>query len=195
MALDLLIDMDGVCANLNRHLCALIEHDFDVVVSPDDIKNYDLSMSFPTVPKKSLYAYFHRAEFWSSLRPIEGAIEVITALHQEGHDIKFVTSCPGGHDGKIKWLKKHFDFIRKKPSPWYDVIFTAHKHLVRGHLLLDDLPANVDKFCQEQQWHPDVQAGVLFRQPYNLEYSGLSVSTWVEFHGIVQAVDKLRQAA
>lgn len=190
MALTILVDMDGVCANLNKALCEIIANDYGVYQDPKNIVNYDLAKAFPELKPCKIYNYFRKDWFWRALEPIADSVEYVTKMHEDGHTIRFVTSCPGGHEGKINWLEKHFKHIRDDFTPWYHIIFTPHKSLVKGDFLIDDLPKNILAFNEANNWHGDTPPGVLYQQPYNLDYEGLRVLHMGQFYDIVNAVDE-----
>lgn len=193
--LTLLIDMDGVVCNLNKALCERIANDHKVIKHPEQITDYKLENTFTELRPSVIYDYFRHGDFWYELEPIEGALDVLQDLHDDGHNIKFVTSCPGGHGGKIDWLKDNVDFVKKNQPEWYWIIFTGHKGMVRGDFLLDDYPKNIREFNAVNKNLPHFEdpkskrmsPGILFDQPYNRNEKLFKVLQWNEFKRIIKA--------
>jgi 5'-nucleotidase len=75
-------------------------------------------------------------EFWTSLKPIDGAIEAVNKL-REVHDV-FILSAPSvrnpaSYSGKRMWIQDYFgkDFVDR-------LILCNYKGLVKGDILIDD---------------------------------------------------------
>jgi 5'(3')-deoxyribonucleotidase len=56
---------------------------------------------------------------------------------------------------RLRWLERHFGFSK------YDVIFAKRKYLVRGDVMIDDGPHNIEEFVNRGG------RGVLIHQPWN----------------------------
>ena len=112
--------------------------------------------------------------FIRNLPPINGAIEVITDLHREGHEIVFVSNgtwCPTSGHEKRDWLKFYFHRLWQYPP----LVLTYHKHYVRGDILLEDTPSNLKNL------HPTTK-GLLFHQKYNADETGFDrIYDWSHF--------------
>jgi 5'(3')-deoxyribonucleotidase len=154
----LLVDMDGV-------ICDLLPswlHEYGNLSGEwlhlDDIVEYGHER------------YVSNTElFWEAL---EMALEVASPMVGSG---QFNTLCdnyntyivtyahsaaPGAHRIKLEWLARYFpDFPQDR------VIFTKHKHLVRGDILIEDSQDNI------QAWLGTEAAGRAFvvKAPYNPE--------------------------
>lgn len=108
----ILIDMDGVICNY-KEMHALMK-----TLAP--------SLRFPQSGKK----------FWTSLKPIEGAIEAVNKL-RELHDVYILsgpsTRNPASYSGKRIWIEEHFDKDMAER-----LILCNFKGLVKGDILIDD---------------------------------------------------------
>ncbi len=75
-------------------------------------------------------------EFWTSLKPIEGAIDAVNKL-REVHDVYILSAPsvnnPSSYSGKRIWIENHFDFELAKR-----LILCTNKGLLRGDVLIDD---------------------------------------------------------
>lgn len=75
-------------------------------------------------------------EFWTSLKPLEGAIEAVNKL-REVHDVYILTGPsthnPASYSGKRIWIENHFDMDLATR-----LILCNYKGLLRGNVLIDD---------------------------------------------------------
>lgn len=76
--------------------------------------------------------------FFADLAPIDGAIEGITTLHKsEQYDVYILTAPseynPMCYTEKRKWVEEYLgmEFVKR-------LIISPHKHLNKGHFLIDD---------------------------------------------------------
>lgn len=92
--------------------------------------NYNLIEAFPEMD--GVMDFWSTPHLYQKLKPKEGAVEVLTKLHEEGWQIGFVTYCKKAHlSSKCKWIKQHF--------PFYSFIFpTKEKGFVRCTHFVDD---------------------------------------------------------
>ena len=180
----ILLDLDGVVADL---VPTLLEQ-----------YNYLTSENVPLSAIKSNKTAKHVGDaflcrrllesvgFIRSLPPVDGAIEAIDRLHHDGHDIVFVsngTNCPTSGHEKRDWLKFHFS---KVWTGYVPLILTSDKWRVRGDVLLDDDPKNLDA----ARLHPT--KGLIFHATYNADvvldgieriYGWDHFLSWVGEHG------------
>lgn len=109
---------------------------------------------------RRIYEPLQREGFFRNLPPIPGAIEALEVLARE-HDV-IMTSAPlfAPHfTEKVEWVREYLPFI-----PQENIALLSKKHLLRGHVLIDDGP-HVAAMCRET--NPEVYiAGIEF--PYNV---------------------------
>lgn len=105
--------------------------------------------------------------FFLGMKAIPGAIEGITRLLEEGHNIRVCTSQltknPYCLQEKYDWLQHH------APSLIRRLIITKDKTLVRGDILIDDKPRITGSLVPTWQH-------VIFDQPYNRHVEGPRMS-------------------
>jgi len=84
-------------------------------------------------------------------------------------DSVFVTyvpaDCPGGYAENIGWLEDYN--LASVPR-----VFTGEKHLVRGDVLVEDSPENLDKWLAANPRG----FGIIIDQPYNRQYNNMLVT-------------------
>lgn len=161
----ILVDMDGVLVDLLPTWLRLYGETTDEWLHPDTITEYghDQFTSDPEAFWKVLGLALHEAS------PTPGSSGFNNIL--DGYDVHVVTyahhTAPEAHKTKLTWMERYF--------PAFDitkVMFTGNKHLVRGDVLIEDRPDNLDAWLKAnpQGW------GVLVSQPYNLNYGHERVS-------------------
>jgi len=99
--------------------------------------------------------------FMRALKPLPGAIDGVAQLHSDGHDIVFVsngTNCPTSMHEKRDWLKFYFH----RQWKYVPLVLTYHKYLVRGDVLLEDTPRNLEKLEHGTK-------GLLYHHKYNAQ--------------------------
>lgn len=160
--MQLLIDMDGVVTDFTPTL--LEQYNF---LTSENIPMSAIKSNKTTKYVGDAQLCRHLIEtvgFIRNLPPVDGAIEAIDKLKHDGHDIVFVsngTNCPTSGHEKRDWLKFHFSKVWTGHVP---LILTSDKWRVRGDVLLDDDPKNLDI----NKLHPTTK-GLLFSTTYNAD--------------------------
>lgn len=138
-----LLDCDGVLSDFVG-ACKQACHDMGFVFNYDGT-HYDVFRDMESRHKGRLIKYFHREGFVLDMDPLEGALEGVALLREEGHRVLCLTSpwrTKKWEAERREWLKEHFSFRGK------DVIQTPRKSLVRGITLVDDKPAHCQSWGQ-----------------------------------------------
>ena len=135
MSLVILTDADNVMENLTHEMFLLIDELYGTDVTYDDLRDWDLTTAFPTLTREQVYGTELNETLYDRVKPIDGAQTVLKRLIDAGHEVYVVTNTPFAAL-KCKMEKvflRYFPFI---PPDHY--IFTAHKQLIRGDVLIDD---------------------------------------------------------
>jgi 5'(3')-deoxyribonucleotidase len=175
-----LVDVDGVLADFLAPSLPLLKEltgkDWDL----SEFHSWDI---FDTVDRQFEDAFFDRINClgWCRNIPVfEGAQEAMARV-AELADVYVVTSpmnhIPTWMHEREQWLKAHFNISPKK------VVHTSAKYLCTGDVLIDDKPANVDAWLNEQ---PGI--GILFPQPYNQRMAsrGLRAKGWGDVIKVIE---------
>jgi 5'(3')-deoxyribonucleotidase len=168
----ILIDLDGVCADIHTNWYEMYNRDYDDNVTVNDILSWDTHKYVKEECGKDIYRYLSLPGFFYMAPPVEGCMESLKALHDAGIELIICTASPilsqTGCYEKMQWAQKHFPFIDQ-----YNFIATHRKDLIKGDVLLDDGPHNLEAFSG---------IPVAFRRPWNasIEYE-YAVNTWPEF--------------
>ena len=179
--LRILVDMDDTIEHLLLAWVDCLNERHGTTVRCDDIQDWDISTAFPTLTKGQVYAPLVEDDFWKTVRPIDGAAEVLEWAIEEGHEIYIVTTS-SYHALQSKMenvLFRYFPFIS-----WDRVIITSNKQIIRGDMLIDDAPHNLEN---------GQYVKVLMTAPHNRKYDAkrnymIRVHTWDE---VKQCIKKL----
>jgi 5'(3')-deoxyribonucleotidase len=144
------------------------------ILARDGVISYNLAEYFPNPKNRGVSPldYWRSTDTYCKTKPVEGAIEAISNLHKEGHEIIFITSLKGhSHRSKYHWVERHFEIP-------FSFIGTKEKWILNDCLdvMVDDRKINLVKF--------DLGKRVLFTTPYSQEVDceTLSfISSWEDF--------------
>lgn len=146
MNLTIYIDMDETIVNLVDPWLEIIGTKLGdgSNFTREDINVYDVDKVIPP-PRSSIYEPFHCPGFWEKLPPLPGAVEFVRELHNYGHDV-YIASTPFRSDNcaweKRLWIEEHLPFL----DPEHNLILIRYKHLLRGHVIIDDKPKAIYRF-------------------------------------------------
>jgi 5'-nucleotidase len=146
--LKILLDLDGVCANLDKKWYAMYNAEYDDDLCPADIKDWNTSLFVKPECGRKIFDYLRQPGFFADLEPIEGAIEGVAMLCELG-DVFIVSSSAedvdsegNGASDKIRWVHKYF------PNVTGILIVNGTskltKSIVFGDILIDDGPHNLE---------------------------------------------------
>ncbi len=159
--LTILIDMDGVlCDYTGAHLREVaIRYPHLTQYIEDARLSWRSEERFPAEYRDDIEAIALEEGFFEHLEPIEGALDAVRALANDGHDVRICTAPKKIHTycvpEKYNWVKKHLgqEFVEK-------MIMTRDKTLTQGDLLIDDKPEITGAGIP--RWEH-----IVFDQPYN----------------------------
>lgn len=106
----------------------------------DDITSYYIENHVSEEYRDDFHLIFLKKEMWKRAKVIPNCVEVIRRLHNQGHQIYFVTSTEAKNVAKkSSFLQRTFPFldIRKR------LITTHCKQMIRCDILIDDCIDNV----------------------------------------------------
>lgn len=151
-----LVDMDGVLVDLFPAWIHSYSVSSGQVLFPEDITAYELGEIIED--QETLY----RELDFESVPPKLGAKAFGALLERPDLDVYVVsyahTSNRHAHAQKLEWLEHYF------PNLDLDrVIFTRHKELVRGDVLIEDNPGNINRWLDA---NPEGRVGLVLA-PYN----------------------------
>ena len=173
----LFIDMDNTVVNFDKHVIDIMNKDKGMNYNWED--NTDWWWSDTGVEKEYFEEVITRQGTFLNCEPIDGAVEYINKLYNEGFEIVFLTlpqwNNPYCITEKIEWLKNHFE--------WFNVdkhlVLTKQKHLLYRplRLLIDDSIDYLDswdgvKICKGNK--------------INKDYKGFREETWEDIYKLIK---------
>ena len=191
-----LLDCDGV-------LSAFVDAALEIVHKvtgdryvPVDVTRFGfcdaLGLSAPA-RRAVMDAIKHTRGFVADMKPLPGAIDGVLAI-RELADVYVVTSpwagSPTWMAERTAWLAHYFTIDADH------VIHASAKHLVDGHVLVDDRSAHVALWLAERAGVPD-RNGVLWGTPHNTDEAvpagAHRMTSWRALASMVRSIAKLQQ--
>ena len=147
----ILVDMDGVLADVYTRFFELYEEETGLRKTMDDVIGLKEGEAFPEV-----YRWVETPGFFRNLPLISDSQRVLKLLNDKYEIIvvSMATEYPESLTDKQLWLNEHFPFIS-----WRQVVLCGNKNLIKADLMIDDHFKNLDNF--------DGQT-IIFKQPHNL---------------------------
>lgn len=142
----ILVDLDGICADLLRRVLGVIHRDWGVELRVEDITTFQVPNHVPGMSRSQFYKILNRPGFFDNLPLIDGALEAVHALRDGGRNEVLICSSPAGPDsarGKLTWCERHLGVPRKQ------VILTNRKTLIDADWIIDDRPETLEEWCNE----------------------------------------------
>lgn len=179
-----LLDFDEVINTMVHHWVDTLNCIYGTSVNVEDVNEWDMRKSFPTLTEDEIYNPLHLQAFWNGVEIMPGAKEGIKTLLSLGHEIYIVTSAhPDTIKWKAEWLQRELPEI-----PWSHVVVASNKSLVTGDVLVDDGLHNL---------YSGDYIKVLFDKPWNRKVDQskftdtiLRVYNWDEIVKIINLLDK-----
>lgn len=176
--LTVLVDMDDTIESLLIAWVERLNRTFGTEVSPDEVTEWDIAKSFPTLTREQVYSPLLCDDFWYSVMPINGASDALQQLIADGHRVLIVTTSA------YQTLRTKMDVVLFGYFPflsWSDVIITSHKQLVEGDVLIDDGVHNLEGGKYKK---------VLMDAPHNRSYDAeangmVRVHDWEEAYSVI----------
>lgn len=178
--LTVLVDVDNVLENLNEAWVNAVNEKYGTTTSPEDIASWDIEQYFEGLSRTQVFSPLHDESFWERLEPIGGASEYLKKLIDDGHQVVLVTSShPDTIIYKYSFINRYFPFISFK-----DIIFTSKKQMVRGDVMIDDAPHNLEG---------GRYIGLLMDSPHNRNYDAtahgfIRVDSWEQIYKAVDTI-------
>lgn len=154
----IIVDLDSTIVDLLNPWLAAYNADHDDTLTIDQLTRFDLHAL--AKGGKAIYSYLDQPGFFENLPALEGAVEAVKFLHDDGHELVFATSCPHpeGKKGKGIWFQKNLPFIHPGKLAILD-----DKHFIAADALVDDGAHNIKAY---KAAHPRAFATGI-AHPYN----------------------------
>lgn len=171
MRFQILVDMDGVLADVYAHLSSLEYKETGTKLDKIDLYGKLEELAFPSFKK-----LVNRNGFFRTAPLIPDSVEGLKYLNNK-YNVLIVSSAtefPSSMNDKHAWLNEYFPFIT-----WKQMIFCGSKNSIRGDIMIDDHHKNLYGFEGKK---------VLFTQPHNVYIHNNDyqrVSNWKEIMNIL----------
>mgnify|MGYP001186423111 CR=1 FL=1 len=175
------IDMDGTINKFWEAYTAIYneiyqDHKF---LKPSDLYSYSVAECLLGKENDDLdRAIMSKRDFWLNIPVQDGAFDVIERMYDQ-YDCYILSTPWNGYPDcvrdKMMWMDSKFPFFSTKK-----MIFTHHKNLLKGNVLIDDHPKNINGF-------EGLTATIDF--PYNHDADvDFRTSSWYEIESWLQEV-------
>lgn len=151
MKLQVLVDMDGVLADVYTQFITLEYKNSGTILNPEDLYGKREDEAFP-----SFNEHVRCFGFFRTVPIIPESIEGLRYLNDK-YNVLIVSSAtefPDSLSEKQAWLDEHYPFIT-----WEQMIFCGRKDSIKGDIMIDDHPKNLSSFSGKK---------ILFTQPHNI---------------------------
>lgn len=171
MRSQILVDMDGVLADVYSHFIALEYQETGIKLELQDLNGKLESEAFP-----SFHKHVNSKGFFRTTPLILDSIEGLKYLNDKYYVliVSSATEFPSSLNDKRLWLGEHFPFIS-----WKQMIFCGTKENIKGDIMIDDHDKNLSKFDGRK---------ILFTQPHNVFVENTNyqrVANWKEVMSIL----------
>jgi len=147
----LLVDMDGVLADVYAQFIRLEYEKTGIRLNLESLYGKLEAEAFPNYEES-----VRSINFFRNAPRMESSIEGLRYLNNK-YDVLVVSSAmefPGSLFEKREWLGEFYPFIS-----WKQIVFCGDKSVVRGDIMIDDHPKNLDIFPGRK---------ILYTQPHNI---------------------------
>ena len=151
MKSQVLVDMDGVLADVYGQFIKMEYRDSGIRLNREDLCGKSEEEAFP-----SFNRLVREIGFFRTAPLMEDSVEGLKLLNDK-YNVLIVSSAtefPGSLIEKQQWLNEHFPFIT-----WEQMIFCGRKDSIKGDIMIDDHLKNLRYFEGRK---------VLFSQPHNM---------------------------
>lgn len=177
----ILVDMDDCIENLSFAWLKYLNSKYDLNVPYESLNQWDVSKAFPTLTRDQVYSPLLGNDLWDLVEPIDGAVESLLKLKEDGHEVLIVTASTY-HSLKVKMDKvlfRYFPFLS-----WDDVIVTSRKQLIAGDVLVDD---GIHNFYGGS--YKKILMNAIHNQGLNEnEVGAVRVYNWIEAYDEIQKI-------
>lgn len=183
----IVLDVDGVLANLHTEWLRRYNRDFNDTVTPADITEWEMESFVKMACGDHVYTYLRDEDLYEQVKPIAGAVAGVKALRALSHQIIYASNCVQyGVDQKYTWLVQH-GFL--SPSRGMEGFISIYdKSLLRCDVLVDDRFETVAQFSSFRYG-----CGIVFNQPWNRKVDYPAYPGLLRANNWPQVVDLIKE--
>jgi 5'-nucleotidase len=167
----IILDMDGVLADVYKQFIAFEENESGIKIPIETLKGKEEYEAFKNGRK-----HVNSKGFFRNAPLMDDCVEVLKKLNEnyEVFIVSAATEFPNSLVEKHAWMAEHFPFIT-----WQQIVFCGSKSVVQGDIMIDDHYKNLDNFKGQT---------ILFTQPHNdghADRGHTRVRTWQEITSLL----------
>ncbi|MBL8008276.1 MAG: 5'-3'-deoxyribonucleotidase [Ignavibacteria bacterium] len=169
----LLIDMDGVIADFEGEFLRRWRNLYPgkKYVPLEERRGFWLREQYPEEYQDLVQEIYHSPGFYQNLPPVSGAIEAVKEISESLNNV-FLCTSPMIPKYENCVLEKYHWVYENLGGDWINkIIVTKDKTVVRGDVLIDDMPEITGSMKPE--WEH-----ILYDQPYNRNIKNRKRLTW-----------------
>lgn len=151
MKSQILVDMDGVLADVYAQFITFESRDSGIRLKLEDLYGKLEAEAFPSFEK-----HVRSEGFFRTVPVIPHSVEGLKHLNDTYRllIVSSATEFPHSLIEKHEWLRERYPFIS-----WEQMIFCGRKDSIKGDIMIDDHPKNLRSFEGRK---------ILFTQPHNI---------------------------
>ena len=179
----LLIDMDGVIADFEGEFLRQwkLNHPQKEFIPLEDRRGFYVREQYPEKYTEFVQEIYHNPGFYQNLPPIPGAFDALKEIRNSLNNVFLCTSPMLPKYENCVLEKYHWVFDNLGDDWVNNIILTKDKTIVRGDVLIDDMPEV--KGSMTPEWDH-----VIFDQPYNRNIKDRKRLTWSNWKEILEIV-------
>lgn len=178
----ILVDMDGVLADFDRHFITVWKNRYPDRPALDQSRrtHFRIVEEFEQQYRPDIYALFEEPGFYLDLPVMPGAIAAMRGMKNAEYDV-WICSTP--QKNYRHCVREKYQWVDREFGPeWVDrIILTRRKAMVHGDVLIDDQP--ILPYSETASWKH-----VLFDAPYNQNYSNLLRINWDTWEPVLREI-------
>lgn len=179
----ILVDMDDTIEQLLEAWLRAVNERYGRSVRYEDVHDWDIALAYPGLTWDQVYGIPMETGFWRTVDPIPGAAEALQRLMAAGHEVYIVTAteCDSVPEKMNDLLFRYFPFLS-----WRQVIITSNKQLIRGDVLIDDGPHNLEGGAYRK-----ILMTAAHNRGYDAEAHGMiRVNNWDEIEAAIEQIGR-----
>ena len=195
------VDVDGVLADITSVLKLTAEDILDVprgsLPQPATWGFKEWGVEMPVLLSEGVLRY----DMFQTCEPMEGSVDVLSDLREDGWHIRIITHRGATHKTERRWLKilgkdKHWlreqtlQWLASVEIPYDDIFFSQNKAAVEADIAIDDDPNNIRNYSKHGK------PSIMFLHPHNIEAASDmpdDVFTAENWHEISEIAAKWRE--
>ena len=161
------LDIDGVLRDVATPMCKIYNEMFGTKMTPEDVFDYDLDISFPLFKENGMDGFWTLFEERSDLtmtsaKPYKGVAGAVRSLKKAGNKVILVSYQPSAQA-----QEKTREWLDRNKIEYDELVFveTGDKTVVPCDMIIDDNPMCLDaesddvkKICISHTYNKDCKA-------------------------------------